>query len=141
MLSKNFIEQVIISQKERLGQLDIGLIRAFPVISSLSSHALIVTGIRRCGKSTLLQQINSSIKEKTLYLNFEDPRLAGSVVIADDSSKIWFICNCAGRKTRYIIFLRKMNAISLCLKTGSFLNCFRLVLNSQMRTSIVNWQA
>ena len=77
MLSKNFIEQVILSQKERLGQLDTGLIRAFPIISSLSSHALIVTGIRRCGKSTLLQQINSSIKEKTLYLNFEDPRLAG----------------------------------------------------------------
>ena len=77
MLSKNFIEQVIKSQSERLEQLDTGLIRAFPDISSLSSHALIVTGIRRCGKSTLLQQINRVIEEKTIYLNFEDPRMAG----------------------------------------------------------------
>jgi len=77
MLTKNFIEQVITSQSERLEQIDTGLIRAFPDISSLTSHALIVTGIRRCGKSTLLQQINKSIKSKTLYLNFEDPRLAG----------------------------------------------------------------
>jgi len=44
---------------------------------SLSSHALIITGIRRCGKSTLLQQINRSIGGETLYLNFEDPRLSG----------------------------------------------------------------
>jgi len=44
---------------------------------SLSTHALIITGIRRCGKSTLLQQINRTSGERTLYLNFEDPRLAG----------------------------------------------------------------
>ena len=77
MLSKLIIEQVIDSQRERLNQLDSGLAREVPDINSLTSHALIVTGIRRCGKSTLLQQINKSFTDQAIYLNFEDPRLAG----------------------------------------------------------------
>lgn len=77
MLSKLFIEQVINSQKERLSHLDTGLPREFGEIASLTSHALIVSGIRRCGKSTLLQQINKSSGIPSIYLNFEDPRLAG----------------------------------------------------------------
>jgi predicted AAA+ superfamily ATPase len=77
MLSKLIIEQVIHSQRERLEQLDTGLNRDVPGYKSLTSHALIISGIRRCGKSTLLQQINKTISDQTLYLNFEDPRLSG----------------------------------------------------------------
>lgn len=77
MLSKLIIEQVIDSQRERLNQIDTGLKRDVPNFTSLTTHALIVTGIRRCGKSTLLQQINKTFTDQTLYLNFEDPRLAG----------------------------------------------------------------
>jgi len=77
VLSKLIIEQVIDSQYERLKQLDTGLLRVVPDYTTLSTHALIITGIRRCGKSTLLQQINKSIHHPTIYLNFEDPRLAG----------------------------------------------------------------
>ena len=77
MLTKLTIGQVVASQKERLASLDTGLARRIPDLSSLTTHALIITGIRRCGKSTLLQQINRTSGERTLYLNFEDPRLAG----------------------------------------------------------------
>ena len=77
MLTKLIIEQVLDSQLDRLNQSDSGLNRNTPDFSALSSHALIVTGIRRCGKSTLLQQINKTFIGKTLYLNFEDPRLSG----------------------------------------------------------------
>lgn len=77
MLTKLTIGQVVASQKERLALLDTGLERRIPDMYSLSTHALIITGIRRCGKSTLLQQINRTSGERTLYLNFEDPRLAG----------------------------------------------------------------
>lgn len=77
MLSKLIIEQVIDSQKERLSLLDSGLPRKFAGIADLTSHAFIVSGIRRCGKSTLLQQINKSYSNSSIYLNFEDPRLAG----------------------------------------------------------------
>ena len=77
MLTKLIIDQVIASQKERLDNIDTGLKRDIPDFSSLTTHAVIISGIRRCGKSTLLQQINKTFNEKTLYLNFEDPRLAG----------------------------------------------------------------
>jgi predicted AAA+ superfamily ATPase len=46
-----------------------------PKLPSLQSHALIVTGIRRCGKSTLLQQILETDNSKKLFLSFDDPRL------------------------------------------------------------------
>ena len=77
MLSKLIIEQVIESQKERLLKLDRGLPRLITGYGKLSTHAFIVSGIRRCGKSTLLQQINHNFSEQSIYLNFEDPRLAG----------------------------------------------------------------
>ncbi|MCE5348196.1 MAG: ATP-binding protein [Bacteroidales bacterium] len=77
MLVRSVIESIIDSQKERIGKLDAGLKRDFSDYPSLSSHALIITGIRRCGKSTLLQQINRAAGVETLFLNFEDPRLAG----------------------------------------------------------------
>jgi len=77
MLSKLTIEQIINSQKERLAKMGNNMPRAITGFSNLSSHAFIVTGIRRCGKSTLLQQINSASESASIYLNFEDPRLAG----------------------------------------------------------------
>ncbi len=77
MLSKLTIEQVVDSQKERLTKIDPGLPRVISGFANLTSHAFIVTGIRRCGKSTLLQQINTASGGSSVYLNFEDPRLAG----------------------------------------------------------------
>ena len=40
-----------------------------------SDEILVITGVRRCGKSTLLQQIRNQLKEKDYYLNFDDERL------------------------------------------------------------------
>lgn len=77
MISKLVIEQVVESQKERLMNVDTGLPRKMSGFEKLSSHAFIISGIRRCGKSTVLQQINNAMKTKSIYLNFEDPRLAG----------------------------------------------------------------
>ncbi len=77
MLSKLTIEQIVESQKERLTKIGSGLPRVISGFDKLTTHAFIVTGIRRCGKSTLLQQINTASAEPSIYLNFEDPRLAG----------------------------------------------------------------
>jgi len=46
-----------------------------PNMPVLQSHALIITGIRRCGKSTLLRQILEASDGEKLFLSFEDPRL------------------------------------------------------------------
>lgn len=37
---------------------------------------VVISGIRRCGKSVLLQQIRAKKKEKDYYINFDDDRLA-----------------------------------------------------------------
>jgi predicted AAA+ superfamily ATPase len=44
--------------------------------------ALVVQGVRRCGKSTLLKQLMDRYaldRTKCLFINFEDPRLSGSL--------------------------------------------------------------
>ncbi len=42
---------------------------------SKSAEIVVITGIRRCGKSTLLNQIRSKQKERDYFLNFDDERL------------------------------------------------------------------
>lgn len=46
----------------------------------------IITGIRRCGKSVIMEQIIKEIKEKTnniIYLNFEDKKVSANITNAD----------------------------------------------------------
>lgn len=46
----------------------------------------IITGIRRCGKSVIMEQIIAEIKQKTdnlIYLNFEDKKVSANITSAD----------------------------------------------------------
>lgn len=43
----------------------------------MGTHALVLTGVRRCGKSTLQGQIRKSLREPSVSLNLEDTRLYG----------------------------------------------------------------
>lgn len=50
----------------------------------------IITGIRRCGKSIILEQIRDELKEKTdniIYLNFEDERILANISSCDELLK------------------------------------------------------
>jgi uncharacterized protein len=49
--------------------------RAFPESYLTTEQIVIITGVRRCGKSVLLQQIRSKIPQKDYFLNFDDDRL------------------------------------------------------------------
>ncbi len=79
MILESVITRVVEQQKNRLMLRDSGLKRELiPATQSLSSHALIISGVRRCGKSTLLMQMMKSMNAKTVfYLNFESPQLYG----------------------------------------------------------------
>ena len=48
---------------------------ALSTVKVLPSFATIITGLRRCGKSTLMLQLINSQNDKILYINFEDIRL------------------------------------------------------------------
>jgi uncharacterized protein len=79
MIPQNTITGVVEQQRSVFLSKDPGLTRELvPATKSLSSHALIISGIRRCGKSTLLLQM---IKEKDpaslFFLNFDHPQLFG----------------------------------------------------------------
>lgn len=50
------------------------ILNDIPVIENFCS---IITGIRRCGKSTLMLQILKRLKGESLFLKFEDIRLSG----------------------------------------------------------------
>jgi len=77
MVLESVITLVLEQQKNRLATRDSGLKRELiPATKSLSSHALIISGVRRCGKSTLLMQMMKSMDfAAVLYLNFESPQL------------------------------------------------------------------
>ena len=73
---KSTILEIIKSQKNQVVYSEKGLKRvALSELPDLRSHALIVSGIRRCGKSTLLFQLIEAKYPDAIYLNFEDPRL------------------------------------------------------------------
>lgn len=77
MKSQELISEVIDAQREAFLRKDFGVERTG--LSEVKIHknfANVITGIRRCGKSTFLLQILKRYFTKALFLNFEDPRLA-----------------------------------------------------------------
>ncbi|PSL28729.1 ATP-binding protein [Dyadobacter jiangsuensis] len=76
MILKSTIASVAEAQKANLSVLELGLTRtALNKLPDITSHALIVSGVRRCGKSTLLHQLLREKHPDAFYLNFEDTRL------------------------------------------------------------------
>jgi len=76
MKSSEIIE-INASQKQSLDNQQLGTKRQIlPLLPDIQSHALIISGIRRCGKSTLLHQFLNKLNRPFFYLNFDDFRLA-----------------------------------------------------------------
>lgn len=82
MISKQLLQEVALEQEERLAK-DAGTkwvarealekVRQFERLP----HSVVIAGIRRSGKSTLLLQTREYIPEGGYYCNFEDERLLG----------------------------------------------------------------
>ncbi|MBE0638744.1 MAG: ATP-binding protein [Bacteroidales bacterium] len=74
---KSTILEVIDLQKERNEVAEPGISRELlSEISLTGGHIKIISGIRRCGKSTLMRQLIGE-DSNCLFLNFEDPKLTG----------------------------------------------------------------
>lgn len=74
---KSTILEVIDLQKERNEVAEPGISRELlSEISLAGGHIKIISGIRRCGKSTLMRQLIGE-DSNCLFLNFEDPKLTG----------------------------------------------------------------
>lgn len=76
MVLKSEIEKAVEEQQLLMKSKPFGLLREMLSNVELSSnYVLIITGIRRCGKSTLMQQISDKETSEIAYFNFEDPRV------------------------------------------------------------------
>ncbi len=77
MITQSDLIAVIDSQKERLesseDNLERDLLKTLP--SDLAKHALIISGIRRCGKSTILGQMIKNGSDDAFFINFDTPKL------------------------------------------------------------------
>jgi uncharacterized protein len=87
MYRQEQIATVVDSQKERFLQKGQSIDReALAEVPVLDSFATIISGIRRCGKSTLLHQLIRKQYPEAFFLNFEDIRLSGFEV--DDFTRL-----------------------------------------------------
>jgi len=94
------VKDISAAQKLALEQQEQGFKRlVLPELPDIHSHALVVSGIRRCGKSTLLRQFVKKLDRPYFYLNFDDIRLAAfsladfsllDKVIADSDARLIF---------------------------------------------------
>lgn len=100
MVLKSEIEKSLALQRLFLNKKQEGFSRESSAKLQLSaSHILIITGVRRCGKSTLLQQISKNLNEEIIFFNFEDPRIYGFEL--EDFTKLDEI---VGDEIRYYFF-------------------------------------
>jgi len=78
MLTESQLNEIITYQDAFFLSKNLGLEREKLLeITLYNNFVILITGIRRSGKSTLMLQLMKENRENSLFLNFEDPRLAG----------------------------------------------------------------
>lgn len=102
MITQQTFSEVIDSQQTFFQKKDVGVVREIlDEIPEATGFASIITGIRRCGKSTLQLQLKKKYFPKEgFFLNFEDPRLAG--METHDFERLY--AEIVKRKTHVIFF-------------------------------------
>ncbi|MEM6396607.1 MAG: ATP-binding protein [Bacteroidota bacterium] len=87
MLLKSEIEKAVTQQallyQKKVEGIERGVL---PKIRLGKTHILVITGVRRCGKSTLMLQLSRKEKKNFSIFNFEDPRVFN--FDTDDFSKL-----------------------------------------------------
>ena len=104
--SKEQIRAMLREQLQTFWKRDTGVVREkLPQLlkAAALTHAVIISGLRRVGKSTLLAQIAHHLGENTFYyLNFEDERFLGFQ--AEDANSLYqALIESFGEKTVFMI--------------------------------------
>ena len=73
MVTKELLRQVIYEQRELTDNL--GVERSACKKITKTPEILVISGVRRCGKSVLMMQIRASQNEQDYYFSFDDDRL------------------------------------------------------------------
>ena len=87
MYMKDLLKQIILEQQEILHAPNKRYVQRYIADEWLqTSEIFIISGIRRCGKSVLMQQMRDRLVEKDFFFNFDDERLANFKL--DDFQKL-----------------------------------------------------
>jgi predicted AAA+ superfamily ATPase len=106
-MQSEVLKQVISEQRANVLKKPMGVLRdALKLVENKLQlpHIIVITGIRRCGKSTLLRQIIQQYYNNTdfYYINFEDERLLN--FNANDFNNIYeTLVELYGEKTTFLI--------------------------------------
>lgn len=91
------LQSIVNEQADSFRSFDLGVTREIlPLLPVITSHALVVSGIRRCGKSVLLHQYVRNEIHEVFYFNFADIRIFNFSV--NDFSLLDEIVNTSGKK-------------------------------------------
>jgi len=102
------IQAVVVEQAESFRLFDSGVSREIlPLLPVITTHALVVSGIRRCGKSVLLHQFVRHEIDEVFYFNFADIRLFNFSV--NDFVLLDEIVNTSGKK---ILFFDEIQLVT-----------------------------
>ena len=76
MIKKSTLKEAVQQQQTKLIQDDSGYKRGIlkELNSQFPEHALIISGIRRCGKSTLMKQMTERLADQYFFLNSQKPQ-------------------------------------------------------------------
>lgn len=128
MVLKSEIEKSYLVQQEKMARKSPGLEREIlPKLNLNENFVLIITGVRRCGKSTLMHQIAQLKTETKAWFNLEDSRIFGFELhdfnkfreVASEETEIYFFDEIQNVEN-WEIFIRELHDDGkiICL-TGS----------------------
>ena len=151
MVLKEAIKKAIELQREEILSREPGAPRDILQSIDLSlPPAHIISGIRRCGKSTVLCQLLQK-RENAYYINFEDPRILGFKV--SDFSKLEEAFMEAFGKSNYYFFdeiqnvpswemaiRRLLDAGKRCVITGSNASLLSRELGTRLTGRHLSWE-
>ena len=101
MITLAELQNVVAKQRKAEMRRDAGLERKIDLADEiLSSHALVLTGVRRCGKSTVMTQRIRKSSAPWFYLKFDAPALV--TLELSDSSKMDSVIEETGAKRLYL---------------------------------------
>ncbi|MEK6948502.1 MAG: ATP-binding protein [Nanoarchaeota archaeon] len=111
-MEKNKLKEVLQDQQDLFDKVDDLIEREVSLKDYMKGNEIvIITGIRRCGKSSLLKLISKKLNEKFIYMNFDDIRLTDfKVENFEDIEEI--VSEIYGIKTNVIYLLDEVQNVS-----------------------------
>ncbi|MBQ7252429.1 MAG: ATP-binding protein [Kiritimatiellae bacterium] len=100
MIRESVIAAVAAKQKEHVLARAGGLPRLEKLRAAPAGFAWIISGVRRCGKSTLMEQFLRQAPDEAFYLNLESTALAG--LSLEDAGRLDRAIGATGAKTIYL---------------------------------------